>query len=112
MATIDDLDREVRRLRRRVNELEGTGREQQTVDELLSNDLDGNQPTHRGFAEAVAKSNADALENLEAEAIQYLKSGVNLKVPTAHHAFLNRFGGHSGLPFSKLSELIRKYTAP
>jgi hypothetical protein len=110
VATLDDLDREVRRLRKRVNELEGTGHEKQTLDELLSNDVDGNQPTQRGFSAAVAESNADALENLEVEAVKYLQSGVNLKIPSVHDGFLSRFGGSAGLGRSKLNELIRTYT--
>jgi hypothetical protein len=79
------------------------------LDELLSNDLDGNQPTHLGFSAAVAESNADALKNLEAEAVRYLNSGVNLKIPSVHDGFLNRFGGSSGLGYGKLRQLMREY---
>jgi hypothetical protein len=84
---------------------------QSQIKELISNDLDGNQPTQRGFSAAVTESNAAALEDLEAEAVRYLRSGVDLKVPSVHQAFLNRFGGPSGLGFSKLGELIRKYSS-
>ncbi len=106
MDDAQSLRGELEKLRRRLEQIEGVP-EEQAVDELIG---DGVGAESRGFAAAVAVSNADALENLEAEAVRYLRSGVNLKGPTAHQAFFNRFGGPSGLGFSKLSELIRKYS--
>lgn len=44
MATIDDLEREIRKLRTRLDELKGVGREQAQVAELVSNDADRNHP--------------------------------------------------------------------
>jgi hypothetical protein len=44
MRTLADMEKELKHLRRRVNELEGVAREQAQVAELVSNDADRNHP--------------------------------------------------------------------
>lgn len=65
MATIDDLDREVRRLRKRINELENApaAREQREVNQLLGEDA-SDRPNAGGFARAAADSRAAARARL------------------------------------------------
>jgi hypothetical protein len=57
MATLNDLESEVRRLRRRLNELEGApaAREQRELDQLLGTG-EGWAPAHGGFAAACEES--------------------------------------------------------
>jgi hypothetical protein len=106
MATIDDLEREVRKLRQRVNDLHGVGREEQIVAELVDNSDGLSQPSRHGFADAVAQSNAAVAEDLERQAIALLRSGA-VGTPGQVHNFHQNF---SRLGFSKRNELLSKYS--
>jgi hypothetical protein len=108
MKTLADMERELKQLRARVGELEGTGREQQTVDELLSNDDDGSQPSNSGFARACAEANEELCEKLERQAIAVCRSD-SLKNPVALQGFRIRF---QRLGRTKLDELINTYCEP
>jgi hypothetical protein len=103
MATIDDLDREVRRLRKRVNELENApaAREASVRDAIIG---EPERPDHlRGFAAACADSRADVA------AAQLLEARRQLEInglPQNETAFRRVF---SAVPGDQLSALFREF---
>jgi len=105
MATIDDLTAAVKKLSARVKELEG-GSASELVAELVSDADAENQPTRKGFAQAVAESNAQHREQLEAKAIRELKE-CHLSTPHAIRSFRDLYVPVLGR--DRVDELINEY---
>jgi len=101
MATLEDLEIEIGRLRRRVRELSGatTADSRSAVNELVSSDderLITAGGSTNGFGAACARSDADLAKKLEAEAIRDLRAG-SVRSQEALRSFHRRFErlGHS-----------------
>ena len=108
MATIDDLDREVHRLRRRVNELEnGPAKRERAEREALVGQNEDDRLRHGGgFARACQESRANLVREELDEAIEQLAMNPHCAdTPVSEHAFRRSF---SAVPSTELEKILEK----
>jgi len=111
MATLEDLEREVRKLRRQVEQSNGNAAAARTVDEIVQPDdnddkIIGGGPTG-GFSAACAQSRTNLVERQKREAAEELRDNPGrVKTPAALHGFRMRY---SAVPTDDLDDIVREF---
>jgi hypothetical protein len=102
MASIENLEREVRRLRRLVNESVGSPATQKREAEALIGDGEGSE--RRGFAAACAASQQEAIRKALGKAIAELSRNPGcVDSPMAERDFRAQY---ASVPSDRLDEII------
>lgn len=116
MATFDELEAEVGKLRRKVRQLEGgnvNANNLRAVDDIVS-EADGDERLiasggSGGFSAACTQSHQSLIEKQKLAAQRELRNNPGcIKTPTALHSFRRSY---SAVPTNDLDNIIREYSA-